>query len=246
MPDGGGVGEITVTLFYSRVASRKTEHSYSWQRLRDDVLATTQARKEDLPWLKLARFGEKISKNGSLRHDGNLSEITGIEADYDGETVTPRQAIEKLVKAGIRALVYTSPSHREDAPRWRILCPTSGALLPDRRAHLVGRLNGLFGGVLAGESFTLSQAFYFGQVGDNPSHMAELVEGRPIDLCDELDEIWIGRPATKPRKHPAGQQGKADTASLFAAIVSGTGYHQSMRSAGGGLGSRRRHLYGRA
>jgi hypothetical protein len=226
MPDGGFTTEITSTLFYGYAATRKMEARYSWPQLRANVLAATAKTKAELPWIKLARFGDVKTEKGSLRHDANVLAITGIEADYDGEKIHLAEAVERLEKAGVKALVYTSPSHTEDTPRWRVLCPTSTELPPERREHLVGRLNGLLGGILAGESFTLSQAYYFGSINKSPSHLAELVDGQPIDLCDELDATWIGRPATKANGTTnAGKQGKADTAELFAEIISGAAFH---------------------
>ena len=71
------------------------------------------------------------------------------------------EAVEILQNAGVEAIVYTSPSHTDAAPRWRILCVFSCELSPDRRQHMLGRLNGLFRGVLAEESWTLSQDLLF-------------------------------------------------------------------------------------
>ena len=91
--------------------------------------------------------------------------ITGIEADYDGPTttgpaMTVDEAVRRLAEARIQAIVYTSPSHTDAAPRWRVLCSLSREYIPSERARFVGRLNGLLGGIFAGESFTLSQAYY--------------------------------------------------------------------------------------
>ncbi len=56
--------------------------------------------------------------------------------------------------------------------------------------------HGLLGGVLAPQSWTLSQAYYYGRVNGNPAHRVEIVDGTtPIDLADELDEIAIGKPS---------------------------------------------------
>ena len=228
MPDGTtSTNAITVTLFCSASGDRKAERRYTWPALQDAILAAKARSKSELPWLKLARFGDVESAKGSLRHDGNVLAITGIEADYDGERMTPAEAVERLDKAGVKALVYTSPTHTEDAPRWRVLCPASAELPPQKREHLVGRLNGLFGGVFAAESFTLSQSYYFGRVGENPAHTAELVDGRPVDLCDELDETWTGRPGTRAGAGGAGTRvDKADAAALLEEIVSGVSYHE--------------------
>ena len=68
---------------------------------------------------------------------------------------------------------------------------------PERRAVMLGRLAGLLHGIgaeLAGESWTLSQSYYFGSVKHNPDHRARVIEGTPIDLHDELDHIRIDKP----------------------------------------------------
>ena len=137
------------------------------------ILDTTAKEKERLPWLKLARFGDKRTTQNSLRHDANVLAISGVEADYDGEVMTFGEAYDLLEKQGIASIVYTSPSHTEDAPRWRVAVPFSEEMPPQRRSHQLGRLNGLFRGIFSGESWTLSQSYYFGSVNRNPSHRAQ-------------------------------------------------------------------------
>jgi hypothetical protein len=236
MPDDSTFREIIVTLFFSRGGSKESERTYKVDELRAEILKTSKGSKDALPWLKLARFGEAKTDKGSLRHDANVLAITGIEADYDGEVMTPAEAFQTLEKAGIRSLVYTSPSHKNEKPRWRVLCPTSAELPPDRRAHLVGRLNGLFAGILAVESFTLSQAYYFGRVNENPLHSAEWVDGRPIDLCDELDASWIGKPHAQSAVSAgagAGHKGPLDVKAALREITEGKSYHPNfLRLAG--------------
>jgi hypothetical protein len=105
----------------------------------------------------------------------------------------PFEEATKIVKAaGLTALLYTSPSHTEEKPRWRVLCPTSRDLPPEERAKLMARLNGIFGGVFAPESFTLSQSYYYGSVNNNAEHRAVIVDGDCIDLRDDLDNGAIG------------------------------------------------------
>ena len=48
--------------------------------------------------------------------------------------------------------------------RWRVWLPFSKPLPPAQRRRMVNRANGLLGGVLAKESWTLSQAFFIGRV----------------------------------------------------------------------------------
>jgi hypothetical protein len=90
------------------------------------------ATKEALPLLKLGRFGDRRSARNSLRHDGNMMVITGIEGDHDAGTMTLDQAAERLTAAGITAILYTTPSHSPVRPRWRVLCPTSEPWIGER------------------------------------------------------------------------------------------------------------------
>ncbi len=218
-----------ITFFKSYSATVKDEADWSLEALARCIETVTAPQKADLPWLKLAKFGDirTIPKN-SLRHDANVLAVTGIEADYDGEEVSFSVAVEIATKAGILALIYTSPSHTEDAPRWRVLCPLSQEMPPDLRARMLGRLNGLYRGILAGESWTLSQSYYYGSIAANPSHRVKLIDGTPIDLHDDLDEIWLG----KPHSNGNGQaqpftSGPADEAALLEQIATGASYHGS-------------------
>ncbi len=140
-----------------------------------------------MPWLKLASFGTAITAKGSLRHNANLLKIEGIEGDHDAGTMTLEEAAKRLENASLAALLYTSPSHTSAKPRWRVLCPTSEALAPSERERLCARLNGVLGGCLSLESFTLSQAYYYGSVSGNPAHKIKLTEGDPIDFRPDLD-----------------------------------------------------------
>jgi hypothetical protein len=191
---------IAVTFFADNFAKTKSEAEISLRDLVERVRTVTAKAKDDLPWLKLARFGDQRTTPkppaaiGSFRHDANVLAITGLEADYDGEQIAVDDAIESLAMRGIAAMVYTSPRHTPDTPRWRVLCPCSRELPPDQRARLLARLNGVLGGVLSDESFTLSQSYYHGSVNRSPSHEVHLVEGQFIDLLDDLDAGAIGKP----------------------------------------------------
>ena len=95
------------------------------------------------------------------------------------------------------SIVYTSPSYTANKPKWRILCPFSAELPPERRAAMLDRLAGLLHGIgaeLAGESWTLSQSYYYGSVKHNPAHRVQVIAGTPIDLHDDLDDTRIDKP----------------------------------------------------
>lgn len=158
-----------------------------------------------------------------------MLEITGLEGDYDGEEVSVSAVVEILTKAGVLSMVDTSPSHSVGKPRWRVVCPTSCTLPPWRREKLLGRLNGRLNGVLSAESWTLSQAYYYGSVNHNPAHEVHVIEGYPIDEHEELDKVWQGKPATTTRTTATGERvaGAVDEAFLLEDITTGASYHTS-------------------
>jgi len=233
------MADLHWSIFGSKAADRILRTDGEWQDLITSIHnAGPFSDKASCPWVKLAKFGDNRSTHNSLRHDSNVIEIYGIEGDYDLEVMSPESAIEKLEAAQITAVVYTSPSHTAEKPRWRVLAPLSGPTQPDARYALLARLNGALGGVLSGESFTLSQSYYFGRVKgveykvlvtfDDPT------EGNFIDLMPNLDEIAIGKP-DKPQKHSDAdsvrwQQGELaeKTARLGRKLRTGDGRHQML------------------
>jgi hypothetical protein len=216
------MNSIRLTLFSNFAAQSKCEREIGLPQMVDLIRTRSATVKDRLPWLKLARFGSVKTTHRSLRHDANVLAVTGIEADYDAHEIDFSAAIDTVRSAGVLAVVYTSPSHTEDTPRWRVLSPLSAELPPAERARQVSRLNGLFGGgAFARESWTLSQAYFFGMVGQNPSHQVELIHGTPIDMVAGLDATAIGppRPAPAPEKtllRPAqGASAAANDAALM-------------------------------
>ena len=203
---------IVVTFFHGFSATTKTEQLVALDELARRIEETTSTEKASLPWLKCARFGDIRTDKASLRHDANLIAVTGIEADYDGEEISFETACDVMRRSGVGSIVYTSPSHTEDTPRWRVLCALSEEHPPNQRDRFMGRLNGLLGGVFSRESWTLSQSFYYGSVNGSPSHRVAVLAGKPIDQAAELDSIAIGRPvkpeaATRPA-YPAADPSK--------------------------------------
>ena len=186
-PSGAASPTVTVTFLADKSGIKLRTENLTLEQLRDDIQTTNAAEKGQLPWLKLASFGSKRTKKGSLRHDKNVLRISGVEVDYDGETISIEIATATTTAAHLRALLYTSPSHSADRPRWRILLPTSRPLTPAERTKLVARVNGLFDGQLAPESFTLSQGFFYGSINGNPEHRAVIVDGDFIDQRSDLD-----------------------------------------------------------
>ncbi len=178
---------LHVTFFPDAFARTLKAESLTLPALRDLIYTTSARSKAHLRLLKLARFGNETTAKNCLRHNDNVRAIFGVETDYDGEQISFDAAVATIRKAHLCALVYTSPSHTVDRPRWRLLLPTSDSWSPAMRRQLVARVNGLFGGALGRESFTLSQAYYFGRVNGNPLHQCELIDGDFINLRWDLD-----------------------------------------------------------
>lgn len=224
-----------VTFFRDAAAKRLTIEQMTLQELRAKILATTAAEKSALPWLKLARFGDNRAPGScSLRHNANVAAISGAECDYDGGKGSLDAAVRILKQVGVRALIYTSPSHTVAKPRWRILAPASKELPPQRRAQLVARINGLFGGAMAPESFVLSQAYYYGSVARNPAHRAVVVDGDCIDKRRDLDDGAVGGriEKTEPAKPRAAiNHDPIDWDQIAAAleVIPADGYHPWLR-----------------
>ena len=148
-------------------------------QLAEHIRFQTAASKMALPWLKLALFGNKRSEKNSLRTNENVLQITGIEVEHDAGEISFDTALATILNARIRCILYTSPSYVPGVKeRWRILVPLSQNREPEVREKFVARVNGLFGGKLAEESFVLSQAYLYGSVNNNPNHRVEVIDGR--------------------------------------------------------------------
>lgn len=188
--------KITWTRFPNQSAMRMDVFQHTLEELVEFIKnQETSDSKEACPWIKMATFGNIRTGKNSLRHNQNLLQITGVEGDYDGEMIGVEKAIERLEQAGIKAIVYTSPSYTDEKPRWRVICPASKSLPAHTRSHLLARVNGALKGILSSESFTLSQSYYFGPVRGVKYRVLEtfdnIDEGHFIDDLDELDEIAV-------------------------------------------------------
>jgi hypothetical protein len=173
---------FSVTFFANQFAYNQVAKQLTLTQLRELILATTAGEKKSLPWLKLATFGETRTTEGSLRHDRNVLEVHGVELDYDGKKMPLDAAIAIIERCRLRCAIYTSPSHTEAEPKWRILAPTTQGVSPWRRDELALAVDRMFDGIFARpESFTLSQSFYYGSVNNNPAHRCEIFAGYCVD-----------------------------------------------------------------
>lgn len=190
---------MRVTLFRDTKALSKRERELTFTELAELILATEAPKKHDLPLVKLGTFGDEPTDRGCLRHDENLREVCGVECDYDYERVPFDTAVAQARAVGALGILYTSPSHTPEKPRWRALFPFSTSMSPSRRGQYADRANAIFDGVLSRETWTLSQSFYYGRARDNEHFQLIVLQGTPIDLLD-FDE---SAPFAKPQRERA-------------------------------------------
>ena len=226
--------DITVTFFQSYAAQQKEERCLTIADLAALIGATSARTKGDLPWLKLALFGDERSDKGSLRHDRNMLAITGVEADYDREQLGFYQAEAIAHAAGLGCILYTSPSNKPDRPRWRVLAPLSQEYPPAERGKFLAWLHGLYttanggGDVFSGESWTLSQSYYFGSVKRSPHHRVVIVEGACIDQLPALEQTAHGKPQSKATGGAGGGYDPGvDEDALLEQVRTSKNYHHS-------------------
>lgn len=185
-------------------------------KLRDLIRdAQEYPSKQACPLFSGVRFGDKPNGRGSLRHNANALGFSVLVLDYDDGRMQPEEAARRLRERGIACFVYTSASHTREKPRWRVVIRLSREHEPGRYADFVSTANGALGGILAPESWTLSQAFYFGWVEGAEREFIE-VEGRPLDELVEagLAPELIGKPRARPRGAAANPAGAGATEPL--------------------------------
>lgn len=192
---------LTITKFPDKRAKSKTELRNSLREVAPKILNRSAPCKDALPMLKLGRYGNALSKHGSLRHDPNFLEIDGIECDHDAGTVSVAEAAELFAAAGLAALIYPTSQHTPEHPRWRALFPTSQTLPAGERFRLCARVQGVVKGFLADETFAHSTGWFYGRVEGNPHYEVEVIDGIAIDLAFHLDAGAIGK--TKGKGIPA-------------------------------------------
>jgi len=239
-----------VTFFPDQYASTQEAEEFDLAGLAHEIRSKSAPTREALPWLKLARFGEKRTVKGyCLRNNANVIEVSGVEAEHDAGTMPFDEALARLTAARVACLIYTSPSYIKGVKeRWRVLAPFSRMRAPALRREMVAVLNGVLEGAVTNESFVLSQAFYYGRVGDNPDHRVEVVEGDFVDLRLDLLAGKRDKPGAAKRKPSSTGPAPAATpiprgeAEAALAVISADCSYETWRDIGAAL----RHQFGEA
>lgn len=214
---------MILTSFPNQWAFEKKEVRGSLRKLAANIEAKTAKSKDKLPWIKAAAFGDTKSEKGCYRTNHNVKRVTGVEGDHDAGTMQPEEARDLLEAARLAALIYTTPSHTPQKPRWRVICPFSKPMPPKDRYRLLARVNGVLRGAMAGESFVLSQSYYAGCVAGKPPVQTFLADGRYLDLADDLDAGAMGKPGTIGGTGGTGE--RLDEAAALEAIRTSENFH---------------------
>lgn len=212
---------VTLTRFPNVGAKKQKVLKITLPALATLIPETTAESKAALPMLSGLTWGDRRTEKGSLRHKANAGAVHAVFLDYDAGEIAPEEAVERLKALGLVSLVYTSPSHQMPGKgnRWRLVLPVNEPTPPDTYADLVARVNGVFGGALADESFRFTQAYFFGSVKGQPPAQTFLSEGsRSIDEAAELDAQALGPSRPPSDLHSETPQAAVDQSEIPEAL----------------------------
>lgn len=224
---------LKLTIFPNPQATELSQREMTWPKFIRMLRGLKPRNKKASLLIKLATFTGEPNGTGCLRYDVAVVAVTGIEGDYDAGAVTAEEACERLQHHGLLAVVVTTHSHTADFPRWRVFAPLAVDHAPDDCTRLVAGLNGALGGILAGESFTLSQSYYVGPPPQGEYKVLETSGTVCLDQWPELDHCAIYKDAG--RSAPADVSAPVPSApgALLKELLQGEEVHDnSMRLTG--------------
>jgi hypothetical protein len=200
--------------------------------LHDDLKTTQAETKSELPMWEFGKYK-------GPRCNENLVSIFGIELDIDNGKLTVEGIVSRFLRAGIECIIHTTPSHRPDKPRVRVLLPTSAELPPTERYKLVSWANGILDGNVADESFSHSRAFYYGHLIEDPDFFSDLIRGQYIDTRVDLAKNARGKSGTTGEQKTNGEwREHVDINEMLRRFCSGEAFHPSLVSMIGSFVSR--------
>jgi hypothetical protein len=157
-----------------------------------------------------ARFALEPDGRHVRRLKRNLIARTAVALDVEtdkatGEIPPPvNEVVARVRNAGLAAVIYTSHSHRPQAPRYRILVPLSAEIAPDLPApEVAADLLGV-AGVLDRSKIGAASLFYLpsGEYGQLDHHETTTLDGAAIDAAwmqDKAGAILAQRQAEADR-----------------------------------------------
>jgi P4 family phage/plasmid primase-like protien len=156
---------------------------------------------------KNTRYFQFARFNGSRSND-NVISICGFTGDFDTGKISMDEVRAKL--AGVAHLLYTTYSHSDEHPRFRLVVPYASPVTGDDHDRLFSWFNGpeMFNGQLDTAASDRSRLMYF------PSCCADQIDASECLPSDGayFDPISIlaTLPALSPAAAPAGKVAEAD------------------------------------
>lgn len=182
---------LTITRFADKKTIAGKCHTVTWAKLCEALSTPNEApNKNSLPLVKFSKLPQNSRVAGTVPEN-----MTAIVGDYDAELVTVDEAVAKLSASGISSVVYTTASHRPEAPRWRVVAQLASPATPTEYPEYLNLVNGALGGILARESWETTRSYFYGKV-EGVEYRFEHVPGVPIDLQAACGVGWapIGPP----------------------------------------------------
>lgn len=172
---------IHFTKFRSLDKPQGKSSRHSWDDLVELFKAPGVHRtKTDMPLFSFTKFKE------DYRTKANAGMVHAVIVEHDGEYLEPEKAADIMRDSGIASIVYTTPSHSWDAPRFRLVVRLSKPTERNEHNRMVRVLNHLLDGALARESLDVEREWFYGRV-EGSEYTCIAVDGAPLDEVLVLD-----------------------------------------------------------
>ena len=210
----GGAADIplTVSWFSAAVASGPAigdPEATTWAEFAS-IFTWRREGPKDGPNFVPARFTLEPDGRHVRRLKSKLLTRTAVALDIETNKTTGEvppdlaDAVARVRREGLAAVVYTSHSHQPQAPRYRVVLPLSGEIAPDLPApEVAADMLGL-AGVLDRSKIGASSLFYLpsAEYDQLDHHETVLIDGAAIDttwMQDKAGTILAARQAEAER-----------------------------------------------
>ncbi len=179
--------------------------------------ALTDLTRVEAPTKAQCPYFGPYALEGETRNDANVSALSCVVVDVDA-LASVDALLSSLDAEGVEAFVYESPSSTDDAPRVRIVCPTTRPITRAEAAHTrlaLAEALGLAPGSGVDGALPASLGFYAGRVRGTRERKTWQVAGKPVDvdalMATPLKHTWGKRAATTPREPRQNRDTNHDT-----------------------------------
>jgi len=209
--------KITIALGANEKATNWTNKTYTWQELLEqfkDVRRTSETMKQYDGMKKTEKTKAKSGRAfiGGITKDGNrkkesITKRTLITLDIDHGTAYTLADIE-LALLDVAYFVYSTHSHRETKPRYRLIVPTNRAMTPDEYLATARKLaSSIDMEYFDKTSFEVSRLFYFPSCSSDADPVLEENPGEPLKVDDILAEHDDWRAMSEWERPPSEDRG---------------------------------------